>query len=266
MKTITLHNEKGGVTKTTLAVHLASALAIQGQRVVLVDTDPQGHAAYLLGLPKTPAIYDLLVRDAEWSDVLQEAPAEHYCPAHALDTHAKRGGALYVCAANAEAVSIPNHVQDPLLLRERIDELDVDAVIVDTSPTPSMTNALVFYASDALILPSTAEQLGLDGLASTVASMTRISATRKRDTGNGLHLLGVQTSMYDARTAEHKAGYATIQQQFGAYAWEPIPLRTAVREASAVGKTVYAYDPGCDAAKAMWAFVDRVTKGVQHGA
>lgn len=261
MPTITFHNEKGGVGKTSLAVHLAAALAIQGQRVVLVDTDPQGHAAYLLGLPKRADIYDLLVRDAEWGAVLQRAPHAHYAPAHVTPA-----GDLLVCAANAEAVGIPQHVQDPNLLRERLAELDTDMVIVDTSPTPSMTNALVFYASDAMILPSTAEQLGLDGLASTVASMTRVSKTRQRDTGYSLRMLGVQVNLYDARTAEHKLNMATVQRQFGAYAWDPIPVRTDVREASALGRTVFAYRPDSNAAAALWAFADRVVEEVGHGA
>jgi len=258
MRIITLHNEKGGVGKSTLAVHLAAALTIEGQRVVLIDTDPQGHSAYLLGVAKAAHIYDLLVRDADWGDCLQVVPSGHYAPPHATPR-----GELFVCASNPEAISIPNHIQEVGLLRERVEELNVDTVIIDTSPTPSMTNALVFYASDGLVLPSSAEQLGLDGLASTAGNMTRVSRTRQRQTGSGLQLLGVQTNLYDARTSEHQHGYETIQQQFGSYAWEPVATRTAVREAAAVGKSVFAYDSGGDAAKQLWAFADRVKNALR---
>ena len=63
---ISIASQKGGVGKTTLATHIAAGLAVKGHRVVLVDSDPQGHATVALGLPKEPGLYDLLVRDASF--------------------------------------------------------------------------------------------------------------------------------------------------------------------------------------------------------
>ena len=71
MKTITLLNEKGGVGKTTLAIHIAAGLAIRGKRVVLVDADAQANSTSQLQIAEAPGIHDLLVREAEWNDVLK---------------------------------------------------------------------------------------------------------------------------------------------------------------------------------------------------
>ena len=71
MKIVTLLNEKGGVGKTTTATHLAAGLAIRGHRVLLLDTDPQGHATVTLGNKKMPGFYDLMVRNAAFEDIVR---------------------------------------------------------------------------------------------------------------------------------------------------------------------------------------------------
>jgi chromosome partitioning protein len=76
LKAITLLNEKGGVGKTTLATHFAAGLTLRDLRVLLIDTDPQAHATTTFGLKKEPALHDLLVREAEFTDVLRAVPAE----------------------------------------------------------------------------------------------------------------------------------------------------------------------------------------------
>src|SRR5690242_15083890 len=80
MKIITLLNEKGGVGKTTLAVHIAAGLAARGERVVLVDADAQGHATVMLGMSNEPALHDLLVREASFKDTLRFVAPEVYAP------------------------------------------------------------------------------------------------------------------------------------------------------------------------------------------
>ena len=78
MIVITLINEKGGVGKTTLATHIACGLAARGRSVVILDGDPQGHATIRLGVKKAPALYDLLVRDGEWSNAVRAVAPERF--------------------------------------------------------------------------------------------------------------------------------------------------------------------------------------------
>lgn len=255
MQTITFHNEKGGVGKSTLAVHLAAALAIQGETVALVDTDPQSHAAALLGMPAAPHLYDLLVRDADWEACLQRVPAERYSPHHVTPR-----GALLLCASNREAISITQNIQNPALLAERLDELRVDVAIVDTSPTPSMLNALVFFASDGVVIPTRAEYLGLEGVNSTAQTMQSLSANPALN----LTLLGVQPNAFDSRTAEHADALRQLRQRFGPRCWEPVPNRIAVAEASALGRTMFAYNTEHPVAQALWGFADNVTQSMKE--
>ena len=80
MRVITLLNEKGGVGKTTLAIHIAAGLSLRGYTVVLVDADPQGNATTALGLAKEPAVHDLIVRNASWRDSLRTVHPDVYSP------------------------------------------------------------------------------------------------------------------------------------------------------------------------------------------
>src|SRR5688572_32827253 len=104
MKVVTLLNEKGGVGKTTLSVTLASGLAAMGHRVMLIDTDPQGHAGISLGLEKSPGFYDLVVRGADLGQVTAVISPKRYVNPNELENHK---GKLYVVAGNIETRGIP---------------------------------------------------------------------------------------------------------------------------------------------------------------
>ena len=97
MHVVSLVNEKGGVGKTTLATHIAAGLAIRGQRVLIIDGDPQGHVASSYGLPKEAGLYNLLVRGASFEASTREVPAERYqAEGRAVN------GALYMLPGNVE--------------------------------------------------------------------------------------------------------------------------------------------------------------------
>src|SRR5689334_21499223 len=136
MKTIVSANEKGGVGKTTLAIHLAAGLAIQGQTVILIDGDPQGHSTLGLRAKKEPQLYELMARVAEWENVLRTVPSEVYTSDHTQ-------GQLMLLPSNIETKNLANMSLNAFQLRERLAEIadSVDTVIIDTSPTPSDLHA-----------------------------------------------------------------------------------------------------------------------------
>jgi chromosome partitioning protein len=151
MKTVSLINEKGGVGKTTLAIHIAAGLAIRGSRVVLADADAQGHATVSMGLKKSPGLYDLLVRGTAFREVLVPVNPERFgVPGSPCK------GQLYVVPSNVETRSIPIQISDAFAVVDRFRELEnlVDVVVFDTSPTPSLLHGSIYLATDAIIYPT----------------------------------------------------------------------------------------------------------------
>ncbi|NWF71270.1 MAG: AAA family ATPase [Chloroflexi bacterium] len=113
MITFSLINEKGGIGKTTLATHIAAGLAIRGYRVLLIDADPQGHATFSFGLEKRGGLFDLLVRDAAFKDVLLAPPLTAFAPDPIR-------GRLFLLPSNVETRAIPNLIDDVTLLAKRL--------------------------------------------------------------------------------------------------------------------------------------------------
>lgn len=259
MKIVTLANEKGGVGKTTLATHLAAGLALKGQRVMLVDADPQGHATRSMGLKKQPGIYDLLVRDAGFSDVVRVPDPSSFVPDGTTLT-----GALYILPGNIETRMITEGVGDNLwLFQERFDEVvgEIDVVVIDTSPTPSLLHGLIYMATDYIIYPTELEDLSLDGLANSLQHKTKANSSR---TGRGLseiQVMGIQPTMYRVTNA-HDYNFQLLLKQFGRTTWPAIPQRTIWVERATAGKMLFAYAPEDEATTHAWALAERVLKGI----
>ncbi len=262
MKVLTFLNEKGGVGKTTLAVHAAAGLAIRGKRVLLIDADAQAHSTFLLRQKEYGGLYRLLVHEEEWKAVLRQPEPHIWSPPD------MKVGKLYLLPSNIETRAIPTVVSDATLLRERLEELEtyVDIVVIDTSPTPSLLHAMIYVASDYVVIPTACEAMALDGLAKTAARVKKGNPIMRAKGSADLCLLGVQPVMFDARTNAHDFGIEQIIKHFGEdITWDAVAMRTAWRDASFARKTVFAYAPSSLAAKEAWEVVNRVELGVRHG-
>jgi chromosome partitioning protein len=257
MKTLTLLNEKGGVGKTTLSVHIAAGLARRGQRVVLIDTDAQANATHQLKLDEDGTLYQLLVKEAEWRNVLRTPSESNWS-----DTTPE--GTLWMVTSNLETRAIPMLIDDVTLLRERLLELEdhVDVIIIDTSPTPSLLHSMIYTASDYMIYPTQAEILSLVGLGKSLMHMQRSKDTRKAFGLEPTHLIGVQPTMFQPKTAAHQHGMTKILEQFGDATWKPLTQRTIWREAAFARKTIFSYAPSNAAVKEIEEVIDRVEKGI----
>lgn len=257
MKVITLLNEKGGVGKTTLSTHIAAGLAIQGKRVLLIDTDAQANSTTSLRVPESAGLYRLLVQDAEWREVL-------VVPERAAWTAQEPKGSLWLLPSNIETRAIPMVVDDVRILIERLDEISaqLDYVVIDTSPTPSLLHSMIYLASDYMVYPTQSEILSMYGLAKSVSHMKRSKETRKVFGLSETCLIGVQPMMFQGNTLAHQHGLQMIQEQFKQLVWEPIPARTIYREASFAQQTLFAYAPGNPATNELWGMVERVKRGI----
>lgn len=255
MKIITLLNEKGGVGKTTLAVHVAAGLAMKGQRVVLVDADAQASATGSFGLSERErTLYDLLVREAEFSSVLRRIPREQY----AHPDYAMIGGELLLVPSNLETRSIQSSLQDATIVAERFAELEdwADVIVVDTSPTPSLFHVTIYAATDYVIYPCICEALSLEGLEKSVARLKANSIYRSKP--GPILPLGIVPTMYRATTALHVYNLGALREQYGALVKAEIPQRIVWGEAVQTGQTVFAYAPDSPACNDAFALTEMV--------
>lgn len=259
MKVITLLNEKGGVAKTTLAVHLAQGLACGGQRVMLIDADPQGHSTMRCGLQKAPGFYDLMVREAEWQSVSHVVPPEKYgVPGERLPQ-----GTLWVVRGNVETRNIANSISDSLQFADRLEELrdggSVDVVVIDTSPTPSLLHGAIYTATDYVVYPTKLTLTAFDGLAESIRH--RMSADNMREARWGIkpiEVMGIVPVEYRAVTLEQQENLEELRKQFERLVWEPIAQRTVWTESEGRALPVWSIEPYGDAAMDAWRFVDAV--------
>lgn len=255
MKTITLINEKGGVGKTTISTHVAAGLALRGYKVVLADADAQGHATVTMGLKKEPGLYDLLVRDAPFRDVLRPVSHEVYA-----EGDKPVQGQLYVIPSNVETRSIPMQVSDAFTVTDRFRKLEdvVDVVIFDTSPTPSLLHSSIYLATDAIIYPTKCEFLSFDGLVESFEHRDMMQQARARWGLADIKVMGIVPTMVRSSTLVHQENLNKLKARYGDLVWPEVLMRTIWAEASSVGQLVYRFAPDSAATRDMWSIVDRV--------
>lgn len=261
MKVITLLNEKGGVGKTTLATHISAGLAAQGHNVLLVDADAQGHATLRCGFPKSAGLYDLLIRDGEWSELTRQVDSERY------SVPAWRAGKLYVLPSNKETRNIANTTNDGAIFARRLDELrdagKIDLVVIDTSPTPSLLHATFFVASDYVLIPTELAYSSFDGLSESIKSKQGADGGRKRFYDlPPIEVLGIVPMKFRTSTKEQIDNLAKLKQQFGDKVWSPIPLRTLWTETEGTALPVWKLDAGSEATEECWSLVQQVERGI----
>ncbi len=267
MQTITLLNEKGGVGKTTVATHLAAGLAIKGLRVVMLDMDPQANTTQLLfDNPKEQIadyqnVYDLLVRYKDWAKLLVYPDLVRWAGGYTPT------GTLAVLPGNIETRSIPMMVGDVLLLGKRLAELQnaVDVVVIDTSPTPSLLNAMILFATDAILYPAECESLSLAGLQQTLLHVSELNNQRIAQGMKATYMMGVQPTKYKNIRA-HNYGLELLTNKFQEQVFPALASRKEWIEAFYQLQTVFAYAPQSVTANEAWGMVDRVVTGLQtHG-
>jgi len=263
MKVITLLNEKGGVGKTTTATHLAAGLAARGYKVMLIDSDPQGHSTVRFRVKKQPGIYDLLVRNGQWENVAHEiAPELFGMPGYRLPD-----GKLYVLPGNVETRNIASSIGDIEEFAYRLDEIRtlVDYVVIDTPPTPSLLHGTIYTATDAVIYPTTLTVTAFDGL---IESLTRRQQANKMRENRwqlpSIKVAGIIPIAYRKNTLEQRDNLESLRKQYGSSVWEPIPMSTIWTESESERLPVWSFATGTQPAKDAWALADRLIGVVEN--
>lgn len=247
-RTITIANQKGGVGKTTTAVNLAHGLVRAGKRVLLVDLDPQGQCATILGLKPEPGAFNLLVADLPPDQVIRATDRPN----------------LFIILGDrktAVAQTVLNVQRSPIsMARSRLvppAEADqIDYVIIDTSPSVGDLQEQALWAADGVLIPCATDYLASDGVFNIVSTLEKLR-TEQQWKGN---MLGVLPTFYDDVTRESKATLADLQDRFRDYILEPIHRATILRECAVEGKTIFELSPNSRAAQQYQTLVDHVCK------
>jgi chromosome partitioning protein len=261
MNVITFLNEKGGVGKTTMASAVAAVMAARGKRVVLIDADPQGHATIMLGHDKSPGLYSLIVHQRSWSDTLFQTNPSVW---GGNDT----SGELLLLPGNIETMAIPIVCDPTLRLRERLTQLEkwADIIIIDTPPTPSALQTMIYLATSHLIYPSKCEHLSLDGLAESSSRLSNLNKTRQMFGINEVTLLGVLPTMVN-KTEAHRYGKMLITRHFGEHNVLPsISQSTVWSDANFSNQLLPAYAPKHPAYDQLARLTDKIQEllGASH--
>jgi chromosome partitioning protein len=233
-RTLVIANQKGGVGKTTTAINLATALAMGGQRILLVDMDPQANLTSGVGLKGHPApagtVYQALT--GEFAD------AGAFVLTTRIDNLFLVPADRNLTGAELELVTLPHreHRLRALVhsLRDRF-----DYVFIDTPPSLGLLTLNSLVAADAVLIPLTCEYFALEGIADLVATLRRVRSTLNP----ALDIAGVLLTMYDERTNLGQQVARDIRAFFQERVFETvIPRNIRLGEAPSHGMPAILYD------------------------
>ena len=244
---IAVANQKGGVGKTTTAVNLSACLAAKGQRVLLVDLDPQGNATSGLGAAggESYTVYDVL---------LGETGAEEAVRDTGFDSLKLMPTAIELAGAEIELVGMKDR---ELLLKRALQGVreEYDFIFVDCPPSLSLLTVNALSAADSVLIPIQCEYYALEGLGQLMNTVKLM----RRKLNPELQVLGILLTMFDSRTNLCAQVVHEVRTHFPREVFETtIPRNVRLSEAPSYGQPIHVYDARCIGAKAYMALAGEV--------
>ena len=231
-RVIAVVNQKGGVGKTTTAINLSAALALEGHNTLLIDVDPQANTTGGLGFGRDDerlSTYDVLLGDSEVKDAIlaTEVPKLSLIP-----------GTKNMIGANVELVAVEKR---EFRLREALEPVRADYpfILLDCPPALDLLTLNALVAADGLLVPMQAEYFALEGISELVSTLDKVAAAFNPALG----LEGVLLTMFDDRTNLSQQVRDNLQNFFGEKLFKTtIPRNIRLAEAPSHGKPVMTYD------------------------
>jgi chromosome partitioning protein len=242
-KIFCIANQKGGVGKTTTTVNLAAGLAKVGQRVLLVDLDPQGNATMGSGIDKRQlalSVYDVLLESASIQEAVVKADK---CGYDVLSANRELAG------AEVELVQL-EHRDQRLRNALAAADADYDFVLIDCPPSLSMLTLNGLCSAHGVIVPMQCEYFALEGLTDLVNTIKQVHANLNKD----LKIIGLLRVMFDPRITLQVQVSDQLKAHFGNKVFDTvIPRNVRLAEAPSYGLPGVVFDPS---AKGSQAYVD----------
>jgi chromosome partitioning protein len=240
-RVLVLANQKGGVGKTTTAINLGTALAAIGERVLIIDLDPQGNASTGLGIgykDRTRSTYDVLIGAVALREAIRETavPRLHIAPS----TMDLSGFELEVAQERDRAFRLRNALAS---LNAAVDPAHrYGYVLIDCPPALNVVTVNAMAAADAVLVPLQCEFFALEGLSQLLKTVEQVKATLNP----GLSIHGIVLTMYDRRNKLAGQVVTDVRGFMGDKVYQTIiPRNVRVSEAPSYGKPVLLYDLKC---------------------
>jgi chromosome partitioning protein len=260
-KVIAICNQKGGVGKTTTTVNLGVGLAMQGKRVLLLDSDPQADLTASLGWKDTDSIEDTL------GSVLRKAVQDIPLNKGEAVLHHKEG--VDVIPSNLELsqleLGLVNAMSRENVLKNYLKDVkkDYDYILIDCMPSLGMLTLNALTAADKVIIPVQAQYLPAKGMTQLLQTIAKVQKQLNPD----LKIGGIIMTLIDNRTSLAKETIDAIRQNYGAgikiYDAQ-IPVAVKAAEASGKGESIFAYDPGGKPAQGYMELTREVLKDAER--
>ena len=243
-------NQKGGVGKTTTTLNLAAGLARIGQRVLVVDLDPQGNATMGSGIDKRQlslSVYDVLLESASIVEARQRSEKGGY---DVLGANRELSG------AEVELVALERRNER---LRDSLAAVkdEYDFVLVDCPPALSLLTLNGLCAAQGVVVPMQCEYFALEGLSDLVNTIKQVHA----NLNPALQVIGLLRVMYDPRITLQQQVSAQLEAHFGDKVFKAvIPRNVRLAEAPSYGQAGVVFDPASKGAQAYIAFASEMVE------
>ncbi len=257
VRILAVANQKGGVGKTTTAINLGTALAAVGERVLIIDLDPQGNASTGLGIQRKSnqrSSYHVLIGEAELSDVIIDSVIPNLaCAPSTMDL---LGAELELADFDRKT----HRLHDALERLLKVDGRDYTYVLVDCPPSLNLLTINSLTAADAILVPLQCEFFALEGLSQLLKTVERVRTTLNPR----LVIQGVVLTMFDKRNSLSEQVAEDVRSVLGDKVYQTvIPRNVRVSEAPSYGTPVLLYDRHCQGSQAYISLASEVIKREQ---